>query len=88
MKDSDLTHQGRQQPLCPQTRGCPASGEFEAGFDPQLCVYEHLRMVGGGGDLGFLPVSFMLSHSRTERKTAGLGDRLNAEGDNKTPGFA
>lgn len=57
-------------------------------FGPQLRVYEHLRMAGGGGDLGFLPVSFMLSHLRTERKTAGLGDRLNAEGDSKTPGFA
>lgn len=45
-------------------------------------------MAGGGGDLGFLPVSFMLSHLRTERKTTGLGDRLNAEGDSKTPGFA
>lgn len=45
-------------------------------------------MAGGGGDLGFLPSSFMLSHLRTERKTADLGDRLNAEGDSKMPGFA
>lgn len=47
-------------------------GSLRQAFGPQPCVYEHLRMAGGGGDLGFLPRSFMLSLLRTERKSADL----------------